>query len=50
MMGPSSKRPPERRHHVEGVEEHGELRSFLLAESCHIAVAQHLRCARARRQ
>jgi hypothetical protein len=49
MMGPLSKRPPERRHHFEGVEEHGELRSLLLAESSNIAVAQHLCRARARR-
>jgi hypothetical protein len=48
MMGPLSKRSPERRHHLEAVEEHGELRSLLLGESSHIAVAQHVRRARAR--
>ena len=50
MMGPSSKRPPEWRHHLEAVEERGQLRSLLLGESSHIAVAQHLRDARARRE
>ena len=50
MMRPLSKRSPERRHHLEAVEEHGEMRSFLIGERSHIAVAQHLRCARARRE
>ena len=50
MMGPLSKRPPERRHHLEAVEECGQLRSLLLGESSHIAVAQYLHDARARRE
>src|SRR5215207_143620 len=50
MMGPLSKRPPERSLYLESVEEHGQLRSLLLGESSHIAVAQHVRRARARRE
>ena len=50
MMRPLSKRSPERRHHLEAVEEHGELRSLLIGERSQIAVAQHLRRARARRE
>jgi hypothetical protein len=49
MMGPLSQCPPERRYHLEGVEEHGELGSLLLGERSHIAVTQHFRRARARR-
>src|SRR5829696_4398314 len=49
MMWALSKRSPERRHHLQGVEKHGELRSILLGEGSHIAVAQHFSRARARR-
>src|SRR5215211_2692592 len=50
MMGPLSKRPPQRHRYLESVEEHGQLRLLLLGESSYIAVAQHLRRARAHRE
>ena len=39
MMGALSKRPSERRRHLKAVEKRGELRSLLLGQSSHIAVA-----------